>query len=407
VSTTAPSQGVRPADNLPGPERWLAVLSHTDPRYGGLSSAVPRLAQSVSAIGSYDVSLAAFCGPDEHVRPAGFDEAHLSFWPTGRGAWLTSADLRRQFASEVRAADGIHIHGLWEASTAMASRTARSLGKPYIVSAHGMLEPWALHQKRLKKALYAQFIEHKVISGAACLHALTHAEARQYRAFGAKVPIAVIPNAVDVPGSISPELFFLRFPKLRNRRIVLFLGRLHPKKGLDLLAGSWEKIAGRHPEAHLVIAGPDCEGTKDRLGLALQTAGLESSVTFAGMLGQELKWSALAAAEIFTLPSYSEGLSMGALEAMGAGLPVVVTRNCNMPEVSDHDAGWEIDANEASLTAALGEALDQSPEKNRVMGRRGGDLITSRYNSRHVARAMSEVYGYVLKGISPRNVELC
>ena len=86
----------------------------------------------------------------------------------------------------------------------MASRTARSLDRPYMVSAHGMLEPWALQQKRLKKVLYAQLIEHKVITGASCLHALTHAEARQYRAFGARGPIAVIPNAVDVPGSISP-----------------------------------------------------------------------------------------------------------------------------------------------------------------------------------------------------------
>ena len=98
---------------------------------------------------------------------------------------------------------------------------------------------------------------------------------------------------------------------------------------------------------------------------------------------------------------------MGALEAMGAGLPVVVTRNCNMPEVSEHDAGWEIEATADSLTEALREALTRSPEQNRVTGRRGGDLITSRYNSRHVAQAMSEVYGYILNGISPANVELC
>ena len=178
MSTTLPRHGPASAGVVPGPERWLAVLSHTDPRYGGLSSAVPRLSRSVSATGGYDVSLAAFCAPGEHVRPAGFDEAHLSFWPAGRGAWLTSSDLRRQFAAEVAGVDGVHIHGLWEASTAMASRTARAVTKPYLLSAHGMLEPWALRQKRLKKFLYARIIEHRVVSEADCLHALTQAEAR-------------------------------------------------------------------------------------------------------------------------------------------------------------------------------------------------------------------------------------
>ena len=202
-------------------------------------------------------------------------------------------------------------------------------------------------------------------------------------------------------------MFFERFTKLRNKRILLFLARLHPKKGLDLLVESWGELARQHSDVHLVIAGPDGDGTEGRLRAVIRSAGLESSVTFTGMLQEDLKWSAFAAAEIFTLPSYSEGLSMGALEAMGAGLPVVVTRNCNMPEVSAYGAGWEVDANAKSLTLALEEAFTHSPSENQARGRRGGDLITSRYNSRHVARMMSEVYGYVLNGISPKNVELC
>ncbi len=386
--------------------RWLEVVSHTDPRYGGLSTAVPRLGAAVATAGPYDVSLAAFCASGEQVRPERFDEEHLSFWPVGRRPWLQSGALRRQFRATVSQVDGVHIHGLWEASTAMASRTARALGKPYIVSAHGMLEPWALANKRLKKALYAHFVEHDVVAGAACLHALTTAEAEQYRAFGAKGPIAVIPNAVEVPAELSAALFLRAYPDLRSKRLVLFLGRLHPKKGLDLLAEAWARLARKHPDAHLVLAGPDADGIEDKVRATLAAAGVGSTVTFVGMLDTTRKWSALAAAEVFVLPSYSEGLSMSALEALGAGVPVIVTRNCNMPEVTQYDAGWEIQANIEELTAALQAALERTTAENSISGRRGSDLITMRYNSRHVARLLAEVYGYVLNGIPTTNVVL-
>ena len=406
MSTTLSRQGRTKSSESVGRGRWLAVLSHTDRRYGGLSSAVPILSHNITAQGVNDVALAAFCAPDECVRPDGFDVEHLSFWPVGRIPWLTSSSLRRKFAAEVDRAQGVHIHGLWEASTAMASRSARTLGKPYIVSAHGMLEPWALAQKCLKKLLYAQLIEHRVIADAACLHALTHAEAAQYRQFGATCPIAGIPNAVEVPERRSAELFLERFSHLRGKRLLLFLGRLHPKKGLDLLIGCWKKWAGSRPDTHLVIAGPDSERTEARIRSDLAAAGLEGTVTLTGMLGTEMKWSAFAAAEVFILPSYSEGLSMGVLEAMGAGLPVIVTHPCNMPEISQHGAGWEINVTEPAITAAVETSFQQSRLENAAMGRRGSDLITALYNSRHVARAMSEVYGYVLNGIPPKVIEL-
>ena len=386
--------------------RWLAVVSHTDPRYGGLSSAVPRLSRNLAAAGPFDVSLAAFCVPEEHFQPAQFDADHLSFWPAARRPWLQSGELRRRFQTTVAEADGVHIHGLWEASTAMASLTSRSLGKPYIVSAHGMLEPWALANKRLKKWLYATLIERRVIANASCLHALTRAEAGQYRAFGATCPIAVIPNAVDVPANLSSEAFLASQPSLRGKRLILFLGRLHPKKGLDLLAGAWPEIAKAHPDAHLVLAGPDAEGTQARVQDVLAGSGAPDSVSFTGMLDGAMKWSALAAAECFVLPSYSEGLSMGVLEALGAGVPVIVTRQCNMPEAREYEAGWEIEATVEDLGGALRSVLGRAREENARTGRRGSDLVTSRYNSRQVAAAMAEVYQYVLNGIPTRNVTL-
>ncbi len=389
-----------------GGARWLTVVSHTDPRYGGLSAAVPQAARTVALENHMQMSLAAFCAPTEHVVPEGFEDTRLSFWPAGRRRWLQDRSLRCNFSALVRACDGVHIHGLWEASTAVASRTANKENKPYVLSAHGMLEPWALGSKRWKKLAYAAVFERGIVRKAACLHALTKAEAQQYRDFGAKGPIAVVPNAVEVPSRRSPQPFLEAFPQGRGKRLVLFLGRLHPKKGLSLLIKAWAAIAHEFPEAHLVLAGPDDGKTAQMLHQQIASAGIEAAVTFTGMLEREMKWSALAASEAFVLPSFSEGLSMSVLEALGAAVPVVVTRNCNMPEAQEGGAGWEIAPEVPALRAALQAMLRQTPDQNQAMGKCGADLIAQRYAPPVVATAMAEVYRYVLDGTKPSTIEL-
>ena len=119
---------------------------------------------------------------------------------------------------------------------------AREAGKPYIIAAHGMLEGWALQQKKLKKTLYSLLVERPNLRGAACLQALTRAEADDYRRFGLKNPVAVIPNGVDVPPQVSSDLFLWTFPQLKGKRLVTFLSRLHRKKGLDILCQAWSRI---------------------------------------------------------------------------------------------------------------------------------------------------------------------
>lgn len=386
--------------------RWLSVVTHTEPRYGGLSTAVPRLGVTLRESGRFDVSLAAFCLPNEQFEPEGYDGRHLNFWPATRSVWLRSQKLRQRFARVMRGSDAVHIHGLWEASTLIASRMAFAQGKPYLLSAHGMLEPWALAQKRMKKLAYASLFERRTISGAACLHALTQAEADQYRAFGARCPIAIVPNAASVPAVLSAAPFFSRYPHLRERRVLLFLGRLHPKKGLNLLIEAWSQLAKSYPEAHLVVAGPDSEGTASKLQALIASRQIESTVTFTGMLDGEMKWSALAAAECFLLPSFSEGLSMSVLEALGAGVPVIITRNCNMPAVSRIGAGWEIAPEVDEARQALQALLQRAPEQNREMGMRGAQLIATRYQPSRIALEMGELYEFVANGRKPRELDV-
>ncbi len=385
---------------------WLTVVSHLDPRFGGLSSVVPQLSSRIATAHKIKVHLAAFCTKGELYSSANHPELDITEWPTSRSQWIRDRSLRDHFRDLVKVVDGVHIHGLWEQSTAISAPTARALRKPYILSAHGMLETWALTNKRLKKQVYATLFERANVRGAACLHALTHAEARDYRRFGANVPIAVVPNGVTIPGSIDPALFLSQFPALSGKRILLFLGRIHFKKGLDLLVDSWSQLSRTYPEAHLVLAGPDFEGTRARIEKLVADKKLGSSVLFTGMLRQDLKWSALAAAEGFVLPSYSEGLSVSVLEAMGVGLPVIVTEQCNLPEVKQLEAGWQIQSEVGQLTSAIREFLSNSAQANADIGARGQDLVLTRYNWSTVSERMAELYSWVQGGPRPNKVEL-
>ena len=404
--------------------RWLSVVSHLDPKYGGLSAVVPMLAEQInrpswpigpaepgsSGDGRLEVSLEAFCLPGEASSPSGCPALQVQYWPTSRKAWLLDGGLRQRWQQTVAAADGVHIHGLWEQSSLVAARAARSLAKPYLVSAHGMLEPWALARSRAKKQVYAALFERATLAGAACLHALTRAEAQNYRDFGCTQPIAIVPNGVEVSdagsGLLSPEPFLNAHPALSGKRLLLFLGRLHQKKGVELLVRAWAQVAASAPETCLVLAGPDEDGTRAVIERLVEELGLRSQVRLPGMLDAAKKWSALAASECFVLPSYSEGLSIATLEAMGAGLPVILTENCNLPEAAEAGAGWQVRAAEHELVGALAAWLGQSPAASRAMGERGRALVRSRYSWSRVASQMAALYGWVAGGPAPADVEL-
>jgi glycosyltransferase involved in cell wall biosynthesis len=384
--------------------QWLQVVTHLDPKYGGLSAAVPALSAALAAIPGQNVTLAAFCRNHERFIPReAAEKVTIHHFPIESGLRAGDERAANKFQCLVEAAAAIHIHGLWERSTMRAAWAAQSLKRPYVVSAHGMLERWALRQKRWKKAAYAAFIERPLLRKAACLHALTEAEAEDYRRFGLRNPIAVVPNGVTIPSKADPNLFLERFPHLKGKRLLLFLGRLHWKKGVHVLCESWAQIERRWPETHLVMAGPDCDNT--RAGLEALCGRLGSKqVTFTGMLGGDLKWSALAAAEAFVLPSYSEGLSVSVLEAIGMGVPAIVSRQCNLPEIAKWNCGWEIETDCQSLTSALEICLRTAAAERKVMSENGRDVVARRYNWSVIGKDMASVYAWMSGGEQPKHL---
>lgn len=384
---------------------WLHVLSHLHPKYGGVSAVVPQLNSALADTGRYAIQLAAFCEGGEQYFPVVSQNVNISHLPISHRAYWEARnpkELRSMFSSS----GGVHIHGLWQQSTALAASAARKQVKPYIISAHGMLEPWALANKRWKKKLYLALVEKNNLQSASCLHALTRAEVEDYRRLGLRAPIAIIPNGVLLPTQRSGEAFLHEFPALAGKRLVLFLGRIHFKKGLDILCQAWARVAKDSPDSHLVLGGPDFEGTRGKVEQLLHELKIVSRVTFTGMLAGELKWSALAAAELFVLPSYSEGLSVSTLEAMGMGKPVLITENCHLPEAAQFGCGMVIGATANQLEDALKNMLSKSSSALQAMGACGEHLVRSRYSWAAIGDQMSSLYRWIEGGPKPTNVEI-
>jgi glycosyltransferase involved in cell wall biosynthesis len=269
-----------------------------------------------------------------------------------------------------------------------------------------MLEPWARRNKAWKKWCYSLLVERPNLQHATLLRALTSAEATDYRRFGLNNPIAIIPNGVHAVERGSPELSFSSWPELRGRRVVLYLSRIHYKKGVDLLVKAWAEVVGEFDDAHLVIAGPDFEETRAVIQRLVTEKALNGRVTFTGAVFGELKESLLSAASVFILPSYSEGFSMAVLEALAAGIPVIVTKECNFPEVSVTDSGWVISPHVCEIAHALREALESKDADLQARGQRGQALVQSKYSWSCIGQQMADAYDWILGGSRPNTMEI-
>jgi glycosyltransferase involved in cell wall biosynthesis len=327
-------------------------------------------------------------------------------FPKERARWVLDPSLRSRLKRAILESSGVHIHGLWETHAMSSSSVLRGVKRPYIVSAHGMLDPWALRHKRIRKAVYAALIEIRGMRGAACLRALTEDEVGDYRRLGLTNPIAIVPNGIDPPLETTPGLFWHENPALMGKRIILFLGRLHHKKGLDILLQAWARIVRKSDDVHLVIAGPDSDNTLLALLQLAADLKLGNHVTFAGMLSGQRKWSTIAAADLFVLPSYSEGFSMAILEALSIGVPVLVSAACHFPEIESYECGWVIQPALDPLESALDDFLHTSPEVMIQMGQRGRELTRERFHWSVVGQQMAEVYDWLQGGPKPSRVQI-
>lgn len=315
----------------------------------------------------------------------------------GPKAFGFSPELKTQLQMRAHSRGIIHSHGLWMYPGLAARNCAAKNDCRLIISPHGMLEPWALNHSSWKKKLAETLFESTNFQKADCLHALCNAEAVNFRRYGLKNPIAVIPNGVDFE-DFQPrrgDAIVEKFPQLKGRRRLLFLSRLHSKKGLENLLEAWRKIVLGFNDWQLLIAGSGEPAYEKKLKYLAHDLVVNNSIVFLGPLYGENKKQILAASDVFVLPSFSEGFSVAVLEAAAASLPVLLTPECNFPELAKSNAAIEISTDSSGIERGIRQILEYSEEQKSAMGQRGKELIKKSYTWPVIARQMLHVYDWM------------
>jgi poly(glycerol-phosphate) alpha-glucosyltransferase len=385
------------------------LLASMSRKSGGIFFSVRGLTSHLKSIG-HDTNI--FAGEDEYSledKAAWGSVAVNVFQISGSKLFGYQKGLRESLISSQL--DIAHVCGLWMFPS-VAVQSIWKKGVPYVISPHGMLDSWAIENSKWKKKLAAFVYEHKHLKNAACIHALCDAEYRAIRAFGIKKPVAVIPNGIELPqiqtGTALPN-WFTALPQ--KCRVLLFLGRIHPKKGLESLLRAWREVKRHIPGVsqnwHLVIAGWEQGGHEKHLQTLTGDFGCLESVHFIGPQFNENKHGCFIHADAFILPSASEGLPMTVLEAWSYGLPVLMTPQCNLPEGFAVHAALPIAHEIHDFVLALTEIMGMSDQERVSMGKRGKKLVQEKFSWPVIATQMEEVYSWVLgRGKTPDCVVL-
>lgn len=314
---------------------------------------------------------------------------HVSGGARRQGRFQPRSPRFRSLLHERLAAIGaavVHDHGLWLTSNRDAARVSRQERVPRIVSPRGMLSEWSLAHRGWKKRIAWHAFQRRDLESAAALHATSELEAAEIRAAGIRVPIAVVPNGVDLPPLARP-----RTPDRDRTRRFLFLSRIHPKKGLEPLIDAW--ALARTPGWELVIAGPDEGGHRAAVEKRAATRGAD--VQFLGAVPDAEKWDLYAAADVFVLPTASENFGVVVAEALASGVPSITTRAAPWSSLIERRCGWWIETGAEPLAAAMRQAADMDDDERRAMGARGRALVEERFGWPGIARRMMAVYRWL------------
>lgn len=377
-------------------------------RYGGPIKSIHGLNRALVELGErVTVFTTNVDGPEMLDVPLGspvdVDGVEVFYFPVAwPRAYLRAPCLDQALAQHVSAFDLVHIHGLYLYPTMAAARACRRQGVPYVISPRGMLDPHAIHLRSTwKKKLYIWLVEKRNLRGAAALHFTASEEQQLVAQSGWRLPGFVVPNALNL--AEFPELAEQDATGKTIGESVLFLSRIHPKKGLDLLIPAFAQVVAQRPGAKLHLVGPDEDGYLAQVKAWIASHKLEDHVTYAGMLLGQDKLHAYQQADLFVLPSYSENFGIVVIEAMACGKPVVITDRVNIcQDVKQARAGLvtRCDANEIAQAILT---LLADPVLAREMGRRGRKLVEEKFTWE---RAAAEMVGQYRQIVARKNSSL-
>lgn len=324
--------------------------------------------------------------------------------PEAGWAWAPSVDACRSFGPKAFGyAPGfrtalsdaspaiVDVQGLWAYPSLANWKHHRRTRIPYLITPHGMLDPWARERSAWKKKLVRRWFEDAHLAGAACLRATADMEAEHFRSFGLKNPIAIVPNGIELPDLAQGH------PPGNGRHRLLFLSRIHPKKGLRYLLQAWARLEPYLEDWELVIAGPDeVSHTAEMQALARQLK-LQRVIWHSAVHGAE-KSALYQSADLFVLPTHAENFGLVVAEALAHGVPVVTTQNAPWAELEIRKCGWWIPLETKRLSETLLTAMRQPSDVRKAMGARGRAWMEQDFGWANIAEKMLAVYEAVAHG---------
>jgi glycosyltransferase involved in cell wall biosynthesis len=375
--------------------RTIHLLSSIANKATGPSYAVARLCESLIERGQ-EVTLATLALekmrlPPEFLKtfPVGFGPRRLGVSPALK-YWLNEQ-------ARTNKVDILHSHSLWMMHNVYPGWVAQQYRVPYVFSPHGTFTRYAMATGSRVKLLFWPLVQRPALTSVSCFHATALSEYEDIRRLGFKQPVAVIPNGIDVPVEKSNIAS-------STRKTLLFLGRIHPEKGIDNLIRAWNCVYQRFPQWRLNIVGPNHGGYLEKMQNLSQRLGVERCTFSPPLYGAE-KFDAYREAELFVLPSPSENFGNTIAEALSVGTPVITTKGAPWAELETKQAGWWIEIGVEPLVSCLNSAFSKSSNELNEMGTRGRAWMIQDFKWRDISHDMDSTYRWLLAGAAkPRCV---
>lgn len=377
----------------------LHTVGALHPMFGGPSFSVPALCKSVASRGAAVTIAFQRIGVNQ-TKDDGINYAPINgiYLPRARMAlpWRPTASIGC-FAKKM-SANLIHDHGMWLPINGAAANVARTRGVPYICSPRGTLTAWAMKHKQLKKRLGMALYQRRNLELVRLFVATSHSEAEDLRRIGMRQPIAIIPNGVEVPSRLVRD-------SSTTIRTLLFMSRLHPKKGLIALVRAWS--IARPKGWQVVIAGPDEEGHRAVVEAEISRHGLSADFSFVGEVAGSEKDALWRRANLFVLPSYSENFGNVVAESLAHGVPVITTTGTPWIDLPTQNCGWCVQPDVDSLATALTHSTSMNDDALATMGANGRQYVQRGYSWDAAGQSTLDVYRWLLgKGPMPSSVLL-
>ncbi len=371
----------------------LHVISSLERRHGGPIAALAGLVRAQCRAGHAVAVAAPPAAPEAdtiepELKAAGGSVTNVPVLRPFRGYAAAKAAL----SGGISAADIVHIHGVWEEILYQAAVLAREHDIPYLIRTCGMLDRWSLSQKPLKKRVYLALRLKRVLRCAAAVHTTAESERGHVSRIGG-VRTVVVPNGLDLSvfrNLTADNYYACNHPSIKDKTIVLFLGRLHPKKGVQLLIPAFRKC--RAANAVLVIAGPDHDGYRHELEELAASSDDESPILFCGPIYGDDRFRAMRDADLFVLPSFQENFGIAVAEAMAAGTPVIVSDQVALEsEVRGSGGGAVTSCDVDSIARALSTWLGDAALREEA-GIRAGNFAQETFSWDRLAERLDEIY---------------